>query len=67
MASDGLWDVTDAQRVLQIINRVAKESNDSIQAMTDAIVQHAQRQRTRDDLTVVLLKVRALGSSSSFI
>lgn len=67
MASDGLWDVTDAQRVLQIINRVAKESNGSIQAMTDAVVQHAQRQRTRDDLTVVLLKVKALGSSSSFI
>ncbi|KAL3137819.1 hypothetical protein ABBQ38_005075 [Trebouxia sp. C0009 RCD-2024] len=66
MASDGLWDVTDSQRVLQIVGRVSKESNGSVQAMTDAVVQHAQRQRTRDDLSVVLLKVRALDSSFSF-
>jgi len=69
MASDGLWDVTDAQRVLQIVSRIAKESNGSVKAMTDAVVQHAQRQRTRDDLTVVVLKVKPLGtgSSSSFV
>jgi len=67
MASDGLWDVTDAQCVLQIVSRIAKQSNGSVKAMTDAVVQHAQRQRTRDDLTVVLLKVKALGSSSSFV
>lgn len=67
MASDGLWDVTDAHRVLQIVSRTAKESNGSVKAMTDAVVQHAQRQRTRDDLTVVLLKVKALGSTSSFV
>jgi len=67
MASDGLWDVTDAQRVLQIVSRVAKESNGSVKAMTDAVVQHAQRQRTRDDLTVVLFKVKALDSSPSFV
>lgn len=67
MASDGLWDVTDFQRVFQIVNRVSKESNGSVQAMTDAVVQHAQRQRTRDDLSVVLLKVRSLNSSSGFV
>ena len=67
MASDGLWDVTDSQRVLQIVSRVSKESNGSVQAMTDAVVQHAQRQRTRDDLSVVLLKVRPLNSSYSFV
>ena len=66
MASDGLWDVTDSHRVLQIVRRVSKESNGSVHAMTDAVVQHAQRQRTRDDLSVVLLKVKALNSSSSF-
>lgn len=66
MASDGLWDVTDSQRVLQIIGRASQESNGSVQAMADAVVQHAQRQRTRDDLSVVLLKVRALDSSFSF-
>ena len=67
MASDGLWDVTDTQRVLQILNRVSKESNGSVKAMTEAVVQHAQRQRTRDDLTVVLLKVKPLCSSFSFV
>lgn len=66
MASDGLWDVTDSHRVLQIVRRVSKESNGSVQAMTDAVVQHAQRQRTRDDLSVVLLQVKALNSSCSF-
>lgn len=63
MASDGLWDVTDSQRVFQIVIRVSKESNGSVQAITDAVVQHAQRQRTRDDLSVVLLKVSPLNSS----
>ncbi|DBA93109.1 TPA: hypothetical protein ACH3X2_003427 [Trebouxia sp. C0005] len=67
MASDGLWDVTDARRVLQIVSRTAKESSGSVKAMTDAVVQHAQRQRTRDDLTVVLLKVKALGSKPSVV
>ena len=67
MASDGLWDVTDTQRVVQIVDRVSHESNGSVQAMTDAVVQHAQRQRTRDDLSVVLLKVKALNSSASFV
>ena len=67
MASDGLWDVTDAQRVLQIVCKASKESNGSLRAMTDAIVQHAQRQRTRDDLSVVLLSVKALNSSCSFV
>lgn len=63
MASDGLWDVADPQRVMQLAAKAGKEHNDSVEAMTDAVVQHAQRQRTRDDLTVMVLKIKQ-GTSS---
>lgn len=57
MASDGLWDVAEPQRVLQLAAKAGKEHNQSVEAMANAVVQHAQRQRTRDDLTVIVLKI----------
>ena len=58
MASDGLWDVADPQRVLQLAAKTGKERNLSVEAIAEAVVQHAQRQRTRDDLTVMVLKIK---------
>lgn len=58
MASDGLWDVASPQRVMQLATTAGKEHNESVEAMADAVVQHAQRQRTRDDLTVMVLKIK---------
>lgn len=57
MASDGLWDVAEPQRIMQLAAKAGREHNESVEAMAEAVVQHAQRQRTRDDLTVIVLKI----------
>lgn len=58
MASDGLWDVVDAEGALGCALQTHADGGGSSQAMTAAVVQQAQRNRTRDDLTVVVLKIK---------
>ncbi|KAK9829211.1 hypothetical protein WJX72_004520 [[Myrmecia] bisecta] len=65
LASDGLWDVTDSQHAVQVALRAHQESDGSVQAMAEAVVQHAQRQRTKDDVTVLLVKIGAAVEAAS--
>lgn len=55
LASDGLWDVTDAAAVADVAMRFLP---DGPQAAAEALLQLAHTQRSRDDVSVVLLHVR---------
>ena len=54
IASDGLWDVTDQTTVVNTALRVLPQG---LRAATEALLQLAQRQRTRDDVTIMLLHI----------
>lgn len=55
LASDGLWDVTNAQAVADVATRFLP---DGPQAAAEALLQLAHAQRSRDDVSVVLLHVQ---------
>ena len=54
IASDGLWDVTDSCTALDIALRALKNG---MRAATEAVLHHAQAQRSKDDITVMLLMI----------
>lgn len=54
IASDGLWDVVDEKAAMSTAIRSLPRG---LRAATEAVLQLAQRQRTRDDVTVMLLHV----------
>ncbi|KAK9843961.1 hypothetical protein WJX81_000542 [Elliptochloris bilobata] len=59
LASDGLWDVADAARAVAVAWAAYADSGNSAAAAAGELVAHAQRQRTKDDVSVVVVVVRA--------
>lgn len=57
MASDGLWDVAEPPRVQAVALAAHENSFGSMRAVTNAICNHAQRQRTKDDVTVYAVRL----------
>ena len=56
IASDGLWDVADGKAAIEVAMRSLRNG---LRAAAEAVLQHAQTQRTRDDVTVMLLHFTA--------
>ena len=54
IASDGLWDVADEKTAM---NCAIRSLPQGLRAAAEAVLQLAQRQRTRDDVTIMLLHV----------
>ena len=57
IASDGLWDVTDNRTALDIALRALRNG---LRSATEAVLHHAQAQRSKDDITVMLLLVSSV-------
>ncbi|KAL4432531.1 hypothetical protein ABPG77_000468 [Micractinium sp. CCAP 211/92] len=57
IASDGLWDVTDAEAVTATVCQADKEQDGSVLETTNAVIAHALKQRTKDDVTVLVVRV----------
>jgi serine/threonine protein phosphatase PrpC len=65
-ASDGLWDVTSCERAAQIATRAfgAAEGGASgaaasgAAAAAEALVAHALQQRSKDDVSVMVLRIK---------
>lgn len=59
IASDGLWDVATFDRAVAIVSKaVADDAAASPAAIADVLVSHAMRNRSRDDITVVAVKLQ---------
>lgn len=54
IASDGLWDVADERAAMSVALRSLPRG---LRAAAEAVLQLAQRQRTRDDVTIMLLHI----------
>ena len=55
IASDGLWDVADEKAAM----RVAIQSlHNGLRAAAEAVLALAQKHRTRDDVTIMLLHIQ---------
>lgn len=57
IASDGLWDVAEAEAVTQAICQADRETDGSVLETTDAVIAHALKQRTKDDVTALVVRV----------
>ena len=59
LASDGLWDITSMDRVAGFVLALWKESNKSLSvgAIADALTRFALQQKSRDDITIMILKL----------
>jgi serine/threonine protein phosphatase PrpC len=55
MASDGLWDVSSAEKVAEIAVASHRSSGGKASIVAETLVQHAQDCKTRDDVTVVVV------------
>lgn len=57
VASDGLWDVAPRDRVAQVALEAFHSSFGNMRVVAQALVEHAQKQRSKDDITVLALTV----------
>ena len=59
LASDGLWDVTNANLVMRIAFRVLTEHPGNVKLLCEVLMEHAVSRRSRDDITIAVLLVNA--------
>ena len=59
LASDGLWDVTNANLVMRIAFRVLTDHPGDVRLLCQVLLEHAVSRRSRDDITIVVLLVSA--------
>ena len=57
MASDGLWDVLDFPKVAALAAAADREHDGSVVAVAHAAVAAAKAAHTRDDITVLVVRV----------
>lgn len=57
IASDGLWDVADFATVGRLVSQVFRESGNDLATTTRAVLSHAIKRRTKDDVSIVLARV----------
>ena len=59
LASDGLWDVTNANLVMRVAYKVLADHPGDVQLLCEVLMEHAIRRRSRDDITIVVLHIDA--------
>ena len=59
LASDGLWDVTNANLVMRIAFRVLSDHPGDVRLLAQVLMEHAVSRRSKDDITIVVLQVAA--------
>jgi serine/threonine protein phosphatase PrpC len=81
VASDGLWDVTSAERAAQLVARAVAAADEAAAAAVGggaagggsgaaaaaaaaALMQHAVQQRSKDDVSVMVLRIRPGGAAA---
>jgi serine/threonine protein phosphatase PrpC len=57
IASDGLWDVADADAVTAAICQADRDKDGNVLESTNAVIAHALKQRTKDDVTALVVRV----------
>ncbi len=57
MASDGLWDVAPHERAVEVAVDAYHASFGNVRLVAQTLVEHAQKQRSKDDITVLALTV----------
>lgn len=57
IASDGLWDFADTQAVTDIALEADREHDGNVLEVAGAVIGHAIKQRTRDDVTVLVARI----------
>eukprot|EP00884_Botryococcus_braunii_P012750 jgi/Botrbrau1/21476/Bobra.0216s0084.1 len=55
MASDGLWDVTTTEKVVEVALKAYRTGGKDTCRIAEALVHHARECRTRDDVTVTVV------------
>ncbi|BDA43319.1 probable protein kinase and PP2C-like domain-containing protein at C-terminar half [Coccomyxa sp. Obi] len=65
LASDGLWDVADGDVALKVALAAHAESGGSAQAMAESLLAHAQKQRSKDDISIIAITVSAAATAST--
>lgn len=55
MATDGLWDVTSAEKVVEVASVAYRAGRKDPCRIAEALMRHAQDCRTRDDVTVTVI------------
>ncbi|KAK9915385.1 hypothetical protein WJX75_008481 [Coccomyxa subellipsoidea] len=64
LASDGLWDVADGEVALKVALAAHADSGGSAQAMAESLLAHAQKQRSKDDITVIAITLSAAADAA---
>lgn len=57
IASDGLWDVTDFEKVAAAARQVDKEQDGSVVQVARAVANLAKKGASKDDVTVLCVRV----------
>jgi protein phosphatase PTC1 len=60
LACDGLWDITGDQGAIDLIRHIS-----DAQAAAETLVKHALERQTNDNVTVLVVRFKALGSTES--
>jgi protein phosphatase PTC1 len=60
LACDGLWDITGDQGAIDLIRHIP-----DAQAAAETLVKHALERQTNDNVTVLVVRFKALGSTES--
>jgi protein phosphatase len=65
MASDGLWDVTNANIVMRIAYRVLAEHPHDVNLVSQVLLEHALQRRSKDDITICVVLIDAAHAPDS--
>jgi serine/threonine protein phosphatase PrpC len=65
LASDGLWDVTNANLVMRVAYRVLSDYPGDIKLLCEVLMEHAVSRRSKDDITIVVLQICGRNDSPS--
>lgn len=57
IASDGLWDVADVEAVVAAVCQADSEKDGNVLETTNAVIAHALKNRTKDDVTALVVRV----------
>lgn len=57
IASDGLWDVLDQERVAALLCTADQENDGSVVEVASAVIEAAQKANTRDDVTALVIRI----------
>jgi protein phosphatase PTC1 len=60
LACDGLWDITGDQGAIDLIRHIS-----DAQAAAETLVKHALERQTNDNVTVLVVRFKALGPTES--